>query len=169
MPYLLDSTALIDAERRWYGLDFCPAYWDWLTAAMALASCSTSSGLRMKFEAGDDGLVEWIVGLAVASLAARHGCSFAAERGRYVGVIRCLQVIGCLHFSRHRCSLLVARAHGHGFTVVIQEVPRDQIANIKIPLVVAMGVSTSTPSRCFAMTVLALCCRRNPDVYDNIT
>lgn len=31
--YLLDADALITPSNRWYGLDFCPAYWDWLIEA----------------------------------------------------------------------------------------------------------------------------------------
>jgi len=30
MSYLLDSDVLIQAKNLHYGLDFCPAFWDWL-------------------------------------------------------------------------------------------------------------------------------------------
>jgi len=30
MAYLLDTNVFIEAKRRHYGLDFCPAFWDWL-------------------------------------------------------------------------------------------------------------------------------------------
>lgn len=30
MPYLLDANVFIEAKNRHYGLDFCPAFWDWL-------------------------------------------------------------------------------------------------------------------------------------------
>lgn len=30
MAYLLDSGVFIQAKRRHYGFDFCPAFWDWL-------------------------------------------------------------------------------------------------------------------------------------------
>ena len=28
--YLLDASTFTEAEKRWYNLDFCPAYWDWV-------------------------------------------------------------------------------------------------------------------------------------------
>jgi hypothetical protein len=32
MPYLLDANVFIQAKNLHYGLDFCPAFWDWLIA-----------------------------------------------------------------------------------------------------------------------------------------
>ncbi len=30
MPHLLDANVFIQAKKLHYGLDFCPAFWDWL-------------------------------------------------------------------------------------------------------------------------------------------
>ena len=30
MKYLLDTNVFIAAKNLHYGLDFCPAFWDWL-------------------------------------------------------------------------------------------------------------------------------------------
>jgi hypothetical protein len=30
MAYLLDANVFIQAKNLHYGLDFCPAFWDWL-------------------------------------------------------------------------------------------------------------------------------------------
>lgn len=35
MAYLLDANVFIEAKRRHYGFDFCPAFWDWLDARHA--------------------------------------------------------------------------------------------------------------------------------------
>jgi len=35
MPYLLDANVFIQAKNLHYGLDFCPAFWDWLIEANA--------------------------------------------------------------------------------------------------------------------------------------
>src|SRR5260370_13006159 len=32
MAYLLDANVLISAKNLHYGLDFCPAFWDWIIA-----------------------------------------------------------------------------------------------------------------------------------------
>ena len=33
MAYLLDANVFIEGKNRYYGLDFCPAFWDWIDAA----------------------------------------------------------------------------------------------------------------------------------------
>mgnify|MGYP006298525777 CR=1 FL=1 len=33
MAYLLDANVFIEAKNRYYGMDFCPAFWDWLLDA----------------------------------------------------------------------------------------------------------------------------------------
>lgn len=35
MAYLLDANVFIQAKNLHYGLDFCPAFWDWLVAGNA--------------------------------------------------------------------------------------------------------------------------------------
>jgi hypothetical protein len=35
MAYLLDSDVFLQAKNRHYGLDFCPAFWDWIDAQHA--------------------------------------------------------------------------------------------------------------------------------------
>jgi len=32
MTYLLDANVFIQAKNLHYGLDFCPAFWEWLIA-----------------------------------------------------------------------------------------------------------------------------------------
>lgn len=32
MKYLLDSNVFIQAKNEYYGMDFCPGFWDWLIA-----------------------------------------------------------------------------------------------------------------------------------------
>ena len=35
MAYVLDANIFIQAKNLHYGLDFCPAFWDWLIAENA--------------------------------------------------------------------------------------------------------------------------------------
>jgi Domain of unknown function (DUF4411) len=35
MAYLLDANVFIAAKNLHYGLDFCPAFWDWLVEKQA--------------------------------------------------------------------------------------------------------------------------------------
>ena len=38
MPYLLDANVFIQAKNLHYGLDFCPAFWEWLIDRNAAGS-----------------------------------------------------------------------------------------------------------------------------------
>ncbi len=40
MAYLLDANTFIEAKNTYYGMDFCPAYWDWLDHANAAGGAS---------------------------------------------------------------------------------------------------------------------------------
>ena len=30
MSYILDANVFIQAKNEYYGMDFCPAFWDWI-------------------------------------------------------------------------------------------------------------------------------------------
>ena len=47
MGYLLDANVFIAANNLHYGLDFCPAFWDWLVAGNESERVTRSS--RMKY------------------------------------------------------------------------------------------------------------------------
>jgi uncharacterized protein DUF4411 len=59
MAYLLDANAFIEAKKRWYGFDFCPAYWDWLDAANDAGTVFSIERVADEILAGDDELVDW--------------------------------------------------------------------------------------------------------------
>jgi len=46
MAYLLDANVFIQAKNLHYGLDFCPAFWDWLVT-------SNQAGLAFSIERVD--------------------------------------------------------------------------------------------------------------------
>ena len=39
MAYLLDADVFIAAKNLHYGLDFCPAFWDWLIVTNTAGPC----------------------------------------------------------------------------------------------------------------------------------
>ena len=59
MAYLLDANAFIEAKKRWYGFDFCPAYWDWLDAAHSAGIAFSIERVATELFAGDDELTDW--------------------------------------------------------------------------------------------------------------
>ena len=40
--YLLDANVFIEGSKRYYGFDFCPAFWDWLMLRITPARYSAS-------------------------------------------------------------------------------------------------------------------------------
>ncbi len=62
MPYLLDSNVFIEAKNRYYGIDFCPAFWDWLVKQNAKGSIYSIEKVGDKLTAGNDALADWARG-----------------------------------------------------------------------------------------------------------
>ena len=60
MAYLLDANVFIDAKSRYYGFDFCPAFWDWLIANNAHGLVLSIEKVGDEMEAGDDALAVWV-------------------------------------------------------------------------------------------------------------
>lgn len=59
MKHLLDANTLIEAKNRYYGMAFCPAFWQWLllqNQAMELASITS---VMDEIAKGKDELAEW--------------------------------------------------------------------------------------------------------------
>ncbi len=142
MAYLLDANAFIEARKRWYGFDFCPAYWDWLDEANADGVVFSVERIADEIQAGDDELVEWsrVRGDAfflrpdAAVLTSLSRLSQWATGGDY-------EPAAVTTFLDIADSYLVAHAHAHCHTVVTMEVVSNSPKNIKVPnACVAMGV-----------------------------
>lgn len=52
MTYLLDADVFIESKKRFYGLDFCPAFWDWLIAENAAGRVASIEKVRDEIDAG---------------------------------------------------------------------------------------------------------------------
>jgi len=59
MAYLLDSNVFIEAKRRYYGFDFCPAFWDWLIEAAGKGLVFSVEKVRDELITGGDELSDW--------------------------------------------------------------------------------------------------------------
>jgi hypothetical protein len=70
MAYLLDASVFIEAKRRHYGLDFCPAFWDWLIDASEKKLILSIEKVLDELIEGGDELVEWSVRLGKEFFAA---------------------------------------------------------------------------------------------------
>ena len=59
MAYLLDANVFIQAKNLHYGLDFCPAFWEWLITNNAAGLVFSIEKVGDEIEAGSDELSTW--------------------------------------------------------------------------------------------------------------
>lgn len=57
--YLLDSNIFINAKNGAYGLDFCPAFWDWLLQSHSRGLLGSINAVKNELLAGQDELARW--------------------------------------------------------------------------------------------------------------
>lgn len=60
MKYLLDSNTYIQAKNFYYGMDICPAYWDWLDQQFQLGTVASIDMIGKELKDGNDELTEWV-------------------------------------------------------------------------------------------------------------
>lgn len=147
MRYLLDANVFIQPKNLHYGLDFCPAFWEWLEINGAAGHVVTIDKVADEIAAGDDELTEWmqqagarLVRDTDARIASHFGTvSEWAMRQQYepVAINAFLQVAD---------FYLIAHALADGYVVVTHEVPADSRKRIKIPnACVGLGLRFMTP------------------------
>ena len=59
MSYLLDANVFMSANNLHYGLDFCPAFWDWLAHNSHTGTVASIDKVADEIEAGQDELSAW--------------------------------------------------------------------------------------------------------------
>jgi hypothetical protein len=77
MAYLLDAAMFIRAKNLHYGLDFCPAFWDWLVDNNASGTVFSVEKVGDEVQAVADELSEW-------AEARSAGFFLRRERARFV-------------------------------------------------------------------------------------
>jgi hypothetical protein len=134
MAYLLDANVFIQAKNLHYGLDFCPAFWDWLIAGNAAEQVFSIEKVGDEIEAGADELSDWaaqrgpgfflrpepVILPALATVSA-----WATGQGYEPAAVNTFLQVADYY--------LVAHALAQGHTVVTHEIPSPSIRRIKIP------------------------------------
>lgn len=147
MSYLLDSDVFIQAKNLHYGLDFCPAFWDWLIASNTNGLVFSTEKVGDEIQAGADELATWAAARsegfflkpdsAILPALARVSSWASAQNYEPAAVSTFLQVAD---------FYLVAHALAHGHTVVTHEVAAASTKKIKIPNVcIGVGVKCVNP------------------------
>lgn len=147
MAYLLDANVFIQAKNLHYGLDFCPAFWDWLIESNAAKRVFSIERVGDEIDAGGDELSAWaaqqgpgfFLRPAPAILPALGSVSRWATSHGYepAAVSTFLQVAD---------YYLVAHGLAHGHTLVTHEVVSASTRRIKIPnACIGLGIKCMTP------------------------
>jgi len=147
VSYVLDSDVFIQAKNLHYGLDFCPAFWEWLVTSNISGLVASTEKVGDEIEAGSDELSDWAKGRGTgfflkpnaAILPALGKVSVWATSQNYepAAVNTFLQVAD---------FYLVAHALAHGHTVVTHEIASASTKKIKIPnACIGLGVKCMTP------------------------
>jgi len=147
MAYLLDANVFISAKNLHYGLDFCPAFWDWIIANNA------SGGVFSIEKVGDE-----VLALAdeLSSWAEARGTDFFLRPD--ADVFPALAAVSAWA-TEHRYEpsavstflqvadyYLVAHALAGHHTMVTHEVPSASTRKIKIPdACIGLGIKCMTP------------------------
>ena len=147
MPYLLDANVFIEAKRRHYGFDFCPAFWEWLVERNGDGAVFSVEKVADEVKAIADELSTWAAARGdgfflrpdasvTPSLAAVSAWA-SGQRYEASAVSTFLQVAD---------YYLVSQAHAGGHTVVTHEVPAASTRKIKIPdACIGLGIKCMTP------------------------
>ncbi|MFK3870440.1 DUF4411 family protein [Pseudoalteromonas rhizosphaerae] len=60
MNYLFDANTFIEAKNRYYRMNVCPAYWDWLIHSHAEGKIFSIDMIKAELLQGNDDLTAWI-------------------------------------------------------------------------------------------------------------
>lgn len=147
MAYLLDANVFIEAKNRHYGLDFCPAFWDWLIAANEEWRVYSIEKVGDEIEAGDDELAAW-TSQRGAGFFLRPGPDIVPSLGTVstwaMGQGYDPAAVGT--FLQVADYYLVAHALAQKHTVVTHEIASATTKRIKIPVAcIGVGVKCMTP------------------------
>lgn len=145
--YLLDANVFIQAKNLHYGLDFCPAFWDWLIQQNQTGKVRSIDKVGDELQAGADELSGWaasqgeqfFVPLDNSILPALPVVSRWASEQSY-------QPAAVSTFLQVADYWLVAYALSHKVTIVTHEIPSDSVRKIKIPnACLGLGIQCVTP------------------------
>lgn len=147
MAYLLDANVFIQAKNLHYGLDFCPAFWEWLIAQNTKRRVFSIEKVGDELEAGKDELSGW---------ARERGSGFFLQPD-----LELLMALGTVSqwvtsqsydpsamstFLQVADYYLVAHALARQDVVVTHEIASPSVKRIKIPNVcIGLGIKCITP------------------------
>lgn len=147
MSYVLDANVFIQAKNLHYGLDFCPAFWEWLIDDNQKNRVFSIDKVADEIAAGDDELTDWM-----------HECGHVLFRKTDPRIATQFEKVSAWATGQHyepaavstffqiADFYLVAHALADGHAVVTHEVPANSVKRIKIPnACIGLDVRFMTP------------------------
>ena len=134
--YLLDTNVFIEAKNRYYGFDFCPAFWEWLDEQNHAGKVASIKKVADELHKGGDELAEWAKDrgdsfflrpdeAVMSAFSAVSNWANASEQNYERSAVATFLQIADYY--------LVAHALAHKCTVVTHEVHANTTKKIKIP------------------------------------
>lgn len=147
MAYLLDANVFIQAKNLHYGLDFCPAFWEWLLQANKNKIVFSIEKVADELAAIADELSNWAAPLG-SRFFMRPDPPVLAALGTVAtwATTKPYEPVAVNTFLQVGDFYLVGQALAHRHTVVTHEIPSPSKKKIKIPdACVGLGVKCMTP------------------------
>ena len=141
MAYLMDANVFIMAKNLHYGMDFCPAFWEWLIRTHQAGRVFSIEKVGDEIRAGDDDLAKWAA-QRDAGFFLSPGADALAALGTVSTWVTGQKVYSPAAkntFLQIADFYLVAQALAGGHVVVTHETPKNSVNIIKIPNV-CLGV-----------------------------
>jgi hypothetical protein len=147
VAYLLDANVFIEAKQRYYGLDVCPGFWEWLVRQNAASKVFSIEKVQDELQAYDDDLAAW-------AKAKSKGFFLPPDDSLLTSLPLLAQWARSQNYRPAAVTTflegtdyyLVAHAHAHGHVVVTHETPSDGQRAVKIPnACIGMQVKCMTP------------------------
>jgi hypothetical protein len=147
MAYLLDANVFMSAHRLHYGIDFCPAFWDWLVTGNQSGGVVSIEKVEDEIIAGDDELSMWAKQRGTGFFLRPDASTFpslAAVSSWAIG--QAYEQSAIATFLQVADYYVVAQALAGQHTVVTHEVPSASTRKIKIPdACIGLGIKCLTP------------------------
>ncbi len=136
MAYLLDANIFIQAKNLHYGMDFCPAFWDWLVETNQAGKLHSIEKIGDELLVGNDELAVWadqrdnefFLPPDDATIPALAATAEWVRQQNY-------RPAAISTFLQDANYYLVAFALAHGHVVVTHEIASDSVNRVKIPTV----------------------------------
>ena len=147
MAYLLDADVFIRGKNLHYGLDFCPAFWDWLVTGNDSGRVFSVEKVGDEVQAGADELSDWAAHRGDAFFLRPDASIFPAlaEVSEWANN-QAYEPAAVNTFLQVADYWLVAQARAGRHTVVTHEIPSASTRRIKIPdACIGLGMKCITP------------------------